>query len=106
MQEHFNEKYMESEKYPKAAFNGAVTGFTKKPGKQNATAEGELTIHGVTNKVTINGVMEFKDGKVFMNSSFIVKLEDYKIKIPSILFQNIAEEIEVKVELTYKEYGE
>jgi hypothetical protein len=50
--------------------------------------------------------MEFKDGKVFMNSSFIVKLEDYKIKIPSILFQNIAEEIEVKVELTYKEYGE
>ena len=105
MQEHFNEKYMESEQYPKATFNGTITGFSIKPGKQNATAEGELTIHGVTHTVKINGEMEFKDSKVYMNSSFIVKLEDYKIKIPSILFQNIAEEIEVKVELTYKGYG-
>ena len=105
MQEHFNEKYMESEKYPKSTFNGKIEGYEKKSGKQKAKARGDMTIHGVTNTIEIDGEMEFRDGKVYLTSTFTVKLEDYKIKIPSILFQNIAEEIEVKVELTYKEYG-
>jgi len=105
MQEHFNEKYLESDKFPKSTFQGKIEGYEKKNGKQNATATGELTIHGVTKKVNISGEMEFKGGKIYMTTSFIVKLVDYDIKIPSLLFQNIAEEIEVKAELNYKEYG-
>jgi len=105
MQEHFNERYMESEKYPKATFEGVIKGYTRMAGKQEAVATGKMTIHGVTKQVEIKGEMEFSNGKVLMTSKFIVKLEDYDIKIPSILFQNIAEEIEVTVDLTYKKYG-
>ena len=55
MQEHFNENYMESPKYPNSLFKGKITNakdvnFTKN-GKYNAVVEGDLTIHGVTKKV-------------------------------------------------------
>ncbi len=104
MQEHFNEKYLESEKYPKATFQGKVTNFSLEPGDRDATATGNLEIHGVSREVTIKGTFEFKDEKIFINASFPVKLEDYKIKIPKLLFKNIAEIVEVKVNLEYKRY--
>ena len=103
MKEHFNEKYMETEKFPKATFQGKITGYqTTAAGEQPAKASGKLTMHGVTNETEITGTMEFANGKVIMKSKFIVKLVDYKIAIPQLLWQNIAEEIEVKTEFTYK----
>ena len=65
-------------------------------------AIGKLNIHGVTRDVEIPGTLEFVDGKVNLRSKFIVKLADYNIKIQKLVWQNIAEEIEVKVEFTYK----
>lgn len=54
MEEHFNEKYMESEKYPKATFQGQLTNWNiKVKGEQNVLAKGKLTVHGVTNEVEI-----------------------------------------------------
>jgi hypothetical protein len=103
MREHFNEKYMETEKFPMSAFNGKVVGF--KPaaaGAQKVRAVGKMTIHGVTKDVDIPGTIEFANGKVLVQSKFIVKLADYQIKIPKLMWQNIAEEIEVTVDLTYK----
>jgi polyisoprenoid-binding protein YceI len=103
MREHFNEKYMETEKFPMSTFNGKVVGF--KPGtagQQKVRAVGNMTIHGVTQEVDIPGTIEFANGKVLVQSKFIVKLVDYQIKIPKLMWQNIAEEIEVTVDLTYK----
>jgi hypothetical protein len=103
MREHFNEKYMESEKFPMSTFNGKIVGF--KPGTtgpQKVRAVGRMTIHGVTKEVDIPGTLEFANGKVLVQSKFIVKLADYQIKIPKLMWQNIAEEIEVTVDLTYK----
>jgi len=105
MQEHFNEKYLESDKFPKATFNGTIEDFELKSGLQKAIATGDLTIHGVTRHVELKGDMEMIDGKINMSTSFIVKLVDYKIDIPSLFFKNIAEEVEVKAKLTFKEYG-
>lgn len=103
MKEHFNEKYMETEKFPKATFQGKITGYQNTAtGEQPAKATGKLTMHGVTNEIEITGTIEFANGKVRMKSTFIVKLVDYKITIPQLLWQNIAEEIEVKTEFTYK----
>lgn len=103
MKEHFNEKYMETEKFPKSTFQGKITGYQiTVAGEQQAKATGKLTMHGVTNETEIKGTMEFVNGKVIMKSTFIVKLVDYKIAIPQLLWQNIAEEIEVKSEFTYK----
>jgi polyisoprenoid-binding protein YceI len=103
MREHFNEKYMETEKFPMSTFNGKIVGFKAvTPGVQKVRAVGKMTIHGVTKDVDIPGTIEFANGKVLVQSKFIVKLADYQIKIPKLMWQNIAEEIEVTVDLTYK----
>ena len=103
MQEHFNEKYMETDKYPKSSFQGKVVGFDmKKNGAQAVVAEGKLTIHGVTKDVTIPGTFEIKNGKPLVQAKFMVKLEDYKVAIPQLMWQNIAEQVEVTVTFTYK----
>ena len=103
MKEHFNEKYMETEKYPKSTFQGKVSGYDlNASGLQNVTSKGKLTIHGETKEVEIPGTMEKQGEKLLMKSKFIVKLEDYKIAIPQLLWQNIAEQVEVTVDFTFK----
>lgn len=103
MREHFNEKYLESEKYPKSTFSGRVEGFNPNAqGIQQATAKGRLTIHGVSREVTIPGTVEVQSGNLRMQSKFIVKLADYNVKIPKLMWQNIAEQVEVTVNLLYK----
>ena len=103
MKEHFNEKYMETEKYPKGTFQGKITGFDKNAtGVQNAKANGKLTVHGQTKEVELPGTIEVQGSNLLMKSKFIVKLEDYKITIPQLMWQNIAEQVEVTVEFTYK----
>ena len=103
MQQHFNDKYMESEKYPKATFSGKVEGFNPSAkGATQAKAKGKLTIHGVTKEVEIPGTLEMNGNQILLKSKFMVKLEDYKIKIPQLMWQNIAEQVEVSVDITYK----
>ena len=104
MQEHFNENYMESDKFPNSTFSGKVTNlsaidFTKE-GTYEALIEGDLTIHGVTNKVAAKGTFTVKAGdKIHGNSKFNVKPADYQIKIPGAVVKNIAETIEVTVDI-------
>jgi len=103
MKEHFNEKYMDTEKFPKSTFQGKIIGFDSLAmGEQQAVASGKLTIHGETHQVTIPGTIELKAGRIMMNSKFLIKLADYKISIPQLLWQNIAEQVEVTVKFTYK----
>lgn len=102
MKEHFNEKYMESEKFPKATFQGKIPDFKiDASGVQNVTASGKLIIHGVTRDVQIPGTIEKANNKITVKAKFIVKLEDYKITRPQLLWKNIAEEVEVTVEFNY-----
>ncbi len=102
MQEHFNENYMESDKYPNGTFKGKVSGYDpEKSGKQTAVAEGDLTIHGVTRKVRIEGTLQLQPGKATLNATFPVKLADHDIDIPQVVFYNIAEVVEVTVQLEY-----
>ena len=83
MQEHFNEKYMDSEKYPNSTFQGKISGFDSKAKDiQNVTAAGKLSIHGKTNEINVPGTIERQGDKLIMKSKFIVKVENYKIKIP------------------------
>ena len=103
MREHFNEKYMETEKFPKSTFQGKLVGFNPTAhGEQKVRAVGKLNIHGVTRDIDIPGTIEFSSGKAVMKSKFMVKLADYDIKIPKLIWQNIAEQVEVKIDFTYK----
>lgn len=103
MQEHFNEKYLESDKYPKATFQGKLSEYSgTNTTLQNVNVTGKLTIHGVAKEVTIPGTVEKVDQKLLMKATFIIRLEDYKVKIPQLMWQNIAEQVEVSVTFTYK----
>jgi polyisoprenoid-binding protein YceI len=103
MKEHFNEKYMETDKYSKSTFQGTITGYDANVKVQDVTAQGKLTIHGVTRQVEIPGTIEKQGDKIIMKSVFVIKVADYKITIPKLLWQNIAEEIEVTVNFTFKQ---
>lgn len=101
MKEHFNEKYMESDKFPVSTFTGSIAGFNKEQaGWQEVAASGKFTIHGVTREVQIPGTISKSDNGYSIKAKFIVRLEDYKVKIPQLLWQNIAEQVEVTVEFS------
>jgi len=105
MQEHFNENYVESHKFPNAAFKGTVAGIAaidfSKNGKHNVEVEGDLTIHGVTKKVKTKGTLESKDGKIIGHAVFNVVVKDFEISIPTAVVKQISDTIEITVDLTY-----
>ncbi|MDH4058701.1 MAG: YceI family protein [Cyclobacteriaceae bacterium] len=106
MEEHFNENYMESDKIPKSTFQGKITNLSnidfKKEGTYPASVEGDLTIHGVKQHISTSGNLKIEKGKIHTICSFIVKLSDYKIEIPSIVSDKIAETLEIKVNCNYE----
>lgn len=103
MQEHFNENYMESEKYPDARFAGKVNEEIdwKKDGVYNVTVTGKLTVHGEAKDRTINGVITIKNGVISIQSKFNIACKDHGIKIPSMMTEKIAEVVEVTVSGSY-----
>ena len=104
MQEHFNENYMESEKFPNSTFSGKITNIKDvnltKDGVYKVEVEGDLFIHGVTNKVKVKGTLEVKAGKVLGVATFNVAPKDYNISIPAAVIKNISEAIKVDVNIT------
>jgi polyisoprenoid-binding protein YceI len=102
MQEHFNDHYLESDKFPKAEFKGIVVnngsvGY-KKPGSYPVQVKGQLTIHGITKDVITNGVMKVDTKGITTTSSFNVQVADYGIKIPSLVKDKIAKVVKVTVD--------
>lgn len=106
MEEHFNENYMESTKFPKATFNGSFKNLPtidlKKDGSYPVQVEGDLIIHGTTKKTSMSGELIVKDGKLSSQSSFKLIPKDFKIDIPSVVAEKIAEAIDVTVECAYQ----
>jgi hypothetical protein len=104
MQQHFNENYLESDKYPTSTFSGKILGFGDSSEEQELTARGELTIHGVTKEVTIEGQGKMTGDRIMLEASFPVQLEDYNIKIPKVVMFNIAEVVDVTIKFEYFPY--
>lgn len=103
MQEHFNENYLESEKFPSATFKGKIkeTIDLNVPGTYPVSALGSATIHGVTHPIELKGTIVSTGSTLALTCQFEVKLVDYKIDIPKIVFAKIAEVIKVSSKLTY-----
>lgn len=100
MQEHFNEKYMESEKYPASTFKGVINediDLTKN-GEKKITVTGKLNIHGVEKDRTIPGTVTVKDGLIAVKCDFIVSVKEHNITIPKLVLANVAEEIKVTID--------
>ncbi|MGB0868709.1 MAG: YceI family protein [Flavobacteriales bacterium] len=99
MEEHFNENYLETEDYPKASFSGFSKTKLDTTKVNTYIFSGNLTIHGKTMKRDIKVTIKPNaDGTFGIESTFEVKLKDHKIKIPKIVFANIAETIEVSIQ--------
>jgi len=101
MEEHFNENYVESEKFPHAIFDGKIRENEKidysKDGQYEVIADGKMTCHGETKEITAPGKLTIKGTNIILESKFKLKLSDYKIEIPAQRLVNIAETIDVTV---------
>lgn len=109
MQEHFNEKYVESDKFPKAKFTGNIQNFADlnlSETPTEVTIKGQLTIHGVTKDIEVKGKLsKSSSGNIKGTSSFSIKIKDYDIKVPSAVENNISDTIEIKVKMDYEKMG-
>jgi hypothetical protein len=105
MQQHFNENYMESSKYPKATFKGTIVNLDKisfnKDGSYNATVKGTLEMHGVKKEIQTTGVFKVAGAAVTGTAAFDVLLDDYKIAVPSLVKDKIAKKVKIKVSCNY-----
>ena len=98
MQEHFNENYVESDKYPKAYFVGNIESFALdsiSEGPRSFELRGDLTLHGVTQAIETELSVELNGDSIELRTEFVVRTEDHKIKVPRILFKKVGEEVEV-----------
>ncbi len=103
MREHFNENYMESDKFPAAKFKGKLNTPVdiSKDGEYPVTATGDLEVHGITKRRSVSGIIKVLNGKLELYSAFDVKCQDHNIKIPSLVFKNIAETIRITLKGTF-----
>ena len=102
MQKHFQENYMESSKFPKSTFKGAIADNSAvkygTSGTYPVSVKGKLTMHGVTKDVTIPGKVAVSGKKAVLSADFNVLLEDYGIKVPANNASQIAKSIKVTVD--------
>ena len=106
MEEHFNENYMESSKYPKASFKGKINNMADVDFSIDGTypieVEGEMEIHGQTQLVVTTATILIEEGRVIGKSELTLEVADYGIKIPKIVKDNIAKEVTVTVHANYE----
>ncbi len=107
MQEHFNENYVESDKFPKASFKGTITNMSsidlKKDGTYPATVKGQMTLHGETKEISATGNITVKGGSITAaKSEFSLMLADYKIEVPSVVKDKVSKEAKITVDLSFQ----
>jgi hypothetical protein len=107
MKEHFNENYMESDKYPNATFKGKINEKIdpSKDGDYPVTVTGELEVHGVKQQRTISGNIKAANNQLSINSQFNVLCKDHQIEIPKLVFKKIAEIIQITISGTFTPYS-
>jgi polyisoprenoid-binding protein YceI len=107
MGEHFNENYVESDKFPKSTFKGSITNMSavnlNKDGNYPVKVKGTLTLHGISKDVQADGTLSVKDGKVSTGvSTFKIVLKDFGIEVPSLVKDKVSEQAEIKVDVNYE----
>ena len=106
MEEHFNEKYVESDKFPKSTFVGRVQNwddFNWNGTEQNIVVKGKITIHGIEKEIIVKGVIETSKSTIFLSSSFDIIISDFSIEIPRLVRDKISETVKVEVNVTLKQ---
>ncbi len=105
MQEHFNENYMESDKFPRSEFRGSISNFQgnlNTASNKEVNVSGKLTIHNVTRDVQVKGIMKADGSTIRLTATFPVRVEDYNIKVPSLVRDKIARTVNIFVDCELK----
>lgn len=99
MQEHYNENYLETDKYPNSEFRGTISGDfdLESDGEYPVKATGVFKVHNVEKTYSIDALIQVKSGKPSIDAKFMIELEDHNIDRPSVVMMKIAEEAEVSV---------
>ena len=104
MEEHFNDDYIESNKFPNVFFNGQITNFKSvnfsKNGSYPVTVAGTMQVHGVNKNIQTNGVIEIVNGLPKASAKFIVRLKEFGMG--GIMINMVADKIEVNITASYK----
>lgn len=102
MEEHFNEDYLESDRFPKAGFKGNIINIKdisfNKDGQYKVNVAGNLEIHGVIKEINTTGILAINGGVVSTSSKFFIRLSDYHIGIPKTVIENISGSVELWVQ--------
>lgn len=105
MEEHFNENYVESDKYPKATFKGKIDNFDLAKLTASAkdyTIKGKLELHGKSKDITITAKIKKTDAGVDIDSDFTVNTDDFDIEIPSVVSKKLNKKVAVDLDFTLK----
>ena len=107
MQEHFNENYIESEKFPTSSFVGSISGLNRAEfdaGKRvPVTIDGKLDVHGITRPYRTTGFLQkAADGSVTGDTKFFVKLGNHGMKVPSVVQNKMADSMEITSKFTWR----
>jgi hypothetical protein len=106
MQEHFNENYLESHRFPNASFKGQIQGWNdqllQKSGSQKIRFVGTIEVHGVARDINEAGLLEVSNGIIHLETDFKLVVADYGIKVPALVRDKIAKEAEVHVQANLK----
>lgn len=108
MQEHFNENYVESDKFPKATFKGTIADINSvnisKDGTYPVKVSGKLTLHGVTKDIAATATFIVKNGALSATSDFNIECADYNIEIPGLVKDKIAKTISINIQANYEQF--
>ena len=105
MQEHFNENYVESDKFPKATFKGEILNFKAiNNTSEKFNVKGILTIHGESKEIIIEALISKIQNEILVSGNFLVNLDNFKVKIPSVVSKNIAKNIKVSFDFNHKPF--
>ena len=106
MQEHFNENYVESDKFPKSVFKGKIENISQvdftKDGTYPVKVSGQLTLHGITKGISSDGTVDIKNGIIHAKSTFNILLADFGIEIPKLVADKISKEVSITVNSEYR----
>ena len=100
MQEHFNENYMDTHQYPKATFKGNFIDFSLENlnADKNFELRGTLTVRGIEKSIETTVNVKEENNRIYVSGMFFVSPQDFKIKIPSIVRDKIAKQIQIKID--------
>ncbi len=106
--EHFNESYMESDRFPKAEFKGEIVNADslnlKKEGTCNVIVKGDITIRGISKNIKVPGELTIENGKINAVSEFELSISDFNISVPKIVENRVAKIVQLRVNMNYTLY--